>query len=171
MRYVMVRIEKSTPLSCLRLTQYNIVLLLCRRDTCNCTPVQYRALHALFNSTMRSKLLFHTMQPRLCKSITIVLHTSLLTGTNPLSAWSRRCTSGVRSSTLYRMSYSSFIKVMACSVRPPSVVLPVICGAQSVLLPMLFCGWGVSAFLVCGSGLCPIASISLSTPRFTMASA
>jgi hypothetical protein len=30
---------------------------------------------------------------------------------------------------------------------------------------------GVSVFLVCGSGLCPIASISLSTPRFTMASA
>ena len=54
--------------------------------------------------------------------------------------------------------------------RTPEV-LPVVCAAQSVSLPMLFCGWGVSAFLLCGSALCAMASISLSTPRFTMASA
>ena len=69
------------------------------------------------------------------------------------------------------MSHCSSIKVMACSVKSLFVVLPVACGGQLVLLPMLFCGWGVSAFLVCGSGFCPITSISLSTPRFTMASA
>ena len=62
-------------------------------------------------------------------------------------------------------------KAEVCSVRPPFVVLSVACGAPSVSLPMRFCGWGFSVFLVCGSGLCPIVSISLSTPRFTMASA
>ena len=96
---------------------------------------------------------------------------SVLTGTSPLSTWSRRCTSGVRSSTLKRMSYSSSVRVMACSVKPQFVVLPVVCGTQSVSLLTRFCYWGVSVFLVCGSGLCPIASISLPTPRFTMASA
>ena len=33
-------------------------------------------------------------------AVTMVLRTSLLTSTNPLSAWSHRCISGVRSSTL-----------------------------------------------------------------------
>ena len=96
---------------------------------------------------------------------------SVLTGTSPLSTWSRRCTSGVRSSTLKRMSYSLSVRVMVCSVKPQFVVLPVVCNVQSVPLLMLFCGWGVSEFSLYGSGLCPITSISLSTPRFTMASA
>ncbi len=45
-------------------------------------------------------ILIPSLSAPLNGAITMVLRTSLLTGTNPLSAWSRHCTSGVRSSIL-----------------------------------------------------------------------
>ena len=62
--------------------------------------------YVLMSSALAANLIEHhniltpSLPAPLNGAVTIVLRTSLLTGTSPLSVWSRRCTSGVRSSTL-----------------------------------------------------------------------
>ena len=75
-----------------RLTQTLYLLFLCP------FVLMFSALAA--NLTEHHNILIPSLSAPLNGAITMVLRTSLLTGTNPLSAWSRHCTSGVRSSIL-----------------------------------------------------------------------
>ena len=75
-----------------RLTQALYLLFFCP------FVLMFPALAA--NLIEHHNILTPSLSASLNDAITMVLRTSLLTSTNPLSAWSRRCTSGVRSSTL-----------------------------------------------------------------------